>query len=337
MKKFKSYLLAVAMISLFFVSWSNSSGSSGSSDKEKDKNTPTGQPDPETQKPVKLNFKGTLLSPLPANTDGSAGKTATYMQFGDWPQSAKEDSVTVDENKYAEVGFFKYYKGDDDEWYAKQGNNYFKVEPIKWRVLYTNATYYSNKKLLLCEIPLGECQFYPEDNCLIEIDESTKATPSNYKYSKVRAYLNGLSYIGRNSNSEPFKSLDTYKNAGILQTAFSEQAQKLICTTTVYTDAYNEDYTSTSTMTTEDRLFLLDKSEAEDSSVFATSQLRIRKLTAFQVAATIGTVGEGTSWSLRAITNDDSNKLSYVHKSGVIQVTVPSGVAAVVPALCVEP
>lgn len=145
MKKIKLYLLAFAMISLVFASCSNSSGSSGSSDKEKDTT-------PETPAPKNVKFQGTGLTLLPEGTDGSAGKDATYMLLGDWPQSAKAESVTVDKDTYVDVGFFKYYLGDDDEWYVEQGKDkFFKVEPIKWRVLtekfehdYDNSTVEKN-------------------------------------------------------------------------------------------------------------------------------------------------------------------------------------------------
>lgn len=140
---------------------------------------------------------------LPAGTDGTAGPSWTYVEFGDWPQTIKAGNVTVDENESVEVGKFTYYKGSDGFWYVKEmerasdtgliplysdgtevaqssanSYRYFKVEPIKWRVLTTD---YNGKKLklllaediLLCR-PLS---YSPRDRDL-------------YSFSPVRSYLN---------------------------------------------------------------------------------------------------------------------------------------------------
>ncbi len=116
------------------------------------------------------------------------------INLGRWPQSVKEDSVTItDETKI--VGSNTYYKGTDDEWYAKhtenaqssdfiysngtsipQGGtsyNYFKVEPIEWLVLSDN---YSGKKLLVSEKILSTGRFDYDSN--------------NYKESDIRHWLN---------------------------------------------------------------------------------------------------------------------------------------------------
>ncbi|WP_191015311.1 hypothetical protein [Treponema zioleckii] len=36
---------------------------------------------------------------LEAGTDGSAGKNARYVYFGDWPQTIKKNDVKIDESK----------------------------------------------------------------------------------------------------------------------------------------------------------------------------------------------------------------------------------------------
>lgn len=97
---------------------------------------------------------------LSIDINGTAGPDWTYVEFGDWPQTIKADDVTVDESISTEVGMFTYYMGSDGAWYAKIKENcyrsnhysngqsvassfdnsykYFKVEPIKWRVLTAN-------------------------------------------------------------------------------------------------------------------------------------------------------------------------------------------------------
>ena len=98
----------------------------------------------------------------------------TYVYFGVWPQSVlpATSTVTVDETVSVTMGANTYYLGSDGNYYAKCTENawgsgaeykyhdgtqvgrggtttrYFKVEPIKWRVLTDN---YSGKKLLLAE------------------------------------------------------------------------------------------------------------------------------------------------------------------------------------------
>ena len=97
---------------------------------------------------------------LPSGTSGTAGTDATYMYFGEWPQTIIASGVTVNESISKENGLFTYYYGSDGAWYVKQAEEaygtdytysngtsvaqggtsykYFKVEPIKWRVLTTN-------------------------------------------------------------------------------------------------------------------------------------------------------------------------------------------------------
>ena len=60
---------------------------------------------------------------LPKGTDGSAGTDATYVYFGDWPQTIKDPSVTINEKKTMKMGPNVYYKGDDGAWYAKVAEN----------------------------------------------------------------------------------------------------------------------------------------------------------------------------------------------------------------------
>ena len=132
--------------------------------------------------------------------DGTLGKNGTYVYFGDWPQTIKADDVTVDETQTITKGDFTYYRGSDENWYVKcienayesgytysdektkvaklsaNSTKYFKVEPIKWRVLNSNATG-SEKKILLAESILTAHKYDSSSN--------------NYKDSEIRAYLTG--------------------------------------------------------------------------------------------------------------------------------------------------
>ena len=239
---------------------------------------------------------------LPAGTDGTFGKDGLYVLFGDWPQTIKADNVTVDENKSEVHGAFTYYRGSDGFWYVKCTENalrsgitysdgttvaeisanstkYFKVEPIKWRVLTTdyNGT---GKALLLAEnILTSNVEYYEFDEYdkydLYDYDDANRTIdgstvyPNNYKESKIRAYLNGLSYYKQSSSSSSMTKEDIYNNKGFLQTAFTTPAQKRIATTTVdnsaasTTDCTNRERQATSYVceNTSDKIFLLSLEE----------------------------------------------------------------------------
>ncbi|MBQ7159828.1 MAG: HAMP domain-containing protein, partial [Treponema sp.] len=122
-------------------------------------------------------------------TNGTAGTNATYVYFGDWPQTIKAESVTVDETKTIVKGANTYYLGSDNYYYARCKENgynanykysdgtyvkklpqksdelesikYFKVEPIKWRVLKEE----NGKSLLLAEnILAADIPYYESES-----------------------------------------------------------------------------------------------------------------------------------------------------------------------------
>lgn len=162
--------------------------------------------------------------------------------FGMWPQTIKAADVTVDESVYKVVGGFTYFQGDDGEWYVKvlsptQNNTllnglrfsdgsyilkgriyFFKVEPIRWRIISNN---YGGKKLLLAENILINCKYYDDMN------NRGTIYPNNYKESRIRAYLNGIPYNKKGSISNEFVE------KGFLQTAFTPEEQLKIAVTTV--------------------------------------------------------------------------------------------------------
>ena len=189
-----------------------------------------------------LTFIGTDYTELPAGMDGSAGTTGNYVLFGDWPQSEKAADVTIDETKIAIQGMYTYYKGSDNAWYYMFGESgsekYYKVEPIKWRELTTNYDHDKNssteqgKKLLLAENILVDCSFYDYRDINRGLN-SKSIFPNNYEHSRVRAFLNGLSYQKKISSNAIQTLDDTFKNSGFLQTAFTNNLQTKIANTVV--------------------------------------------------------------------------------------------------------
>lgn len=245
---------------------SSSTGNSSNNGDNGEKNEDTGDDTEE----IPTNY---MDSPyiLKAGTDGSAGTEATYVLFGEWPQTVKAQDVKIteliDQDKHLYLGSdgCKYFKmqanpnNNNDGLFSDSSNivdemeYYFKVEPIKWIVLTDNynetgnALLYS-EKILISGIPYDMTLYWLQDynsKNYKHIRSSAKDKniySSNYEYSSVRAVLNGLSYISHYGNQEinSYKINSDeikFKDNGFLQNAFSSEGQNLIETTYVYNDS----------------------------------------------------------------------------------------------------
>ncbi len=316
-----------------------------------------------------------------ATVTGAVGTSGTYVLFGDCPQTIKAASVTVDETDSVVVGAFIYYKGSDGAWYAYQQEKayatgltysdgtavaqssansykYFKVEPIKWRVVTTSYDHdgdstTTGKKLLLAESALINGIYY--DNTINRMINGNNVTPNNYEHSRVRAYLNGLDYNKQGSNNNEFNG------KGFLQTAFTSTLQSSIVTTSVVNNAAstNPDGNPTlwnsgtnnyaSNTPTSDKIFLLSEKGVTTSAYGYVSyssdgvgNARIRKPTDFAMSTGIWTyqfdnVNYGSYWWLRSPNCYSSYSERYVGNDGsASNCSYPEYVdCGVVPALCV--
>ncbi|MBQ7611919.1 MAG: hypothetical protein IJU92_02480, partial [Spirochaetaceae bacterium] len=319
---------------------------------------------------------GQTYTILPEGTNGTAGTTGTYIEFGRWPQTIKADSVTVDKNssESQEVGMFTYYKGSDGEWYCEalenaygteaqykysnseqvkqKGENsyqWFKVEPIKWRVLTDN---YSGKTLIFCESGLMANVPYYDNWNERDIGGST-IYPNNYEHSRIRAWLNGLSFqLGSATNSD-------HNGKGFLQTAFTAEEQDAIVMTTVDNSAasinpatdpitFNNGTNDYACDDTTDKIFLLSGKEVTtseygfDTNVAREDSSRIRKPTDFALAnyAELSKRETFGGWFfLRSPSYKFRDFVRRVYPSGVAdehcEVFIEYGV--VVPALAIAP
>ena len=188
-----------------------------------------------------------------------ANPAARYVYFGNYPRSRIANGVTVDDSDTAEkhtFGNYTYYKGSDGEWYAKhkvKGNSgyyasatpgargnavdnagtvaYFKLEPIKWRVLTTN---YNNTGYALLITDESIPGYFDYDADISEHkrfsytnhvrDDRTIGGKtigiSNYQYSNARAWLNGL-------NGSSY-GMQNWTDAGFINSAFTEAARMKI-------------------------------------------------------------------------------------------------------------
>ena len=112
-------------------------------------------------------------------TDGSAGTNGQYVLFGVWPQSKKADSIKIDNSKSEKINGWVCYKGSDNSYYVKVTSKpyddykfndgsviesgkdyYFRLDPIKWRVVDNN---YQDGKLLVSEYILCSGSFSAAD------------------------------------------------------------------------------------------------------------------------------------------------------------------------------
>ena len=163
-----------------------------------------------------------------------------YIYFGEYPQTLKEDNVTITSSKDSRG----YFLGSDGYYYAKvvadQGwgykfstgatitkatTYYFKVEPIRWRILSEDG----ESAFILCD-------------SIIEIHAYDLGGGNVYKDSGVRSWLNGTFY----------------------RTTFTELQRDMILTTTLTTKWDNR--ADSAAYYTEDKIFLLSHSEAMDSA-----------------------------------------------------------------------
>ena len=292
------------------------------------------------------------------------GDEYIYVAFGDWPQTIKASDVTVDESKSKQMGMFTYYLGSDGNYYVKHMSKYYKVEPIVWRVLNSKDKEYDELEspLLLAEnILIGGIPYYSVYNVKRTIG-GVEIFTNNYEHSQIRAFLNGLSYEYKESDSAEQIKKDEYKDAGFLQTAFIPDVHNLIANTIVdnsarsTTDAEQKlpQATKYACGYTKDKIFLLSEQEATTEgygfakyneyvgdSKGTTISTRIRVTTDYAKATGAdqdGTTGSGGLWRLRSPFYYDECSALYIDDDGkdFSRNLVTTAEVGVVPALSIS-
>lgn len=295
---------------------------------------------------------------LPEDTKGSIEKGGKYVLFGDFPSSKKSDEVEVDEEKSVQMGEYTYFLGDDDFWYCKadeKSAEYFKVEPIKWRILTENYNETGNTLLFAENILQGGVHFFDSRDSYTLNGKSVYA--NNYKYSNIRAYLNGIQNqaIIDNTGGGSYKRTD-WTDKGFLQTAFSEEAQKLIQVTKVdnskksiqqygKTSSYvNENYICDDT---DDKIFLLSTNEVTNTNYnfkegdwFGAGNGRVRKPTDWAQMKGVSqskTSVYGGRWYFRSFSSSYSYHAAIAIDSGMVaNLEVYKDDCGIVPAIVVS-
>ena len=259
-----------------------------------------------------------VLTELEYTRPNNTGSDWTYVEFGEWPQTIKADSVIVGESEVKQMGMFTYYLGSDGNHYVKHSDKYYKVEPIVWRVLTEDykdpeGKSTSNALLLAESILTGGICYYVDTSERTIGGKSVYA--NNWQYSTIRAWLNG-----RYESDDP--QAKEYAGKGFLQTAFTQSARDKIAVTSVDNSAASTNPASdpnlwengenpyASDTPTTDKVFLLSEEEATTlNSGFAAynaagqGNTRIRVTTDYAKATGAyqsSTPGYGGWWWLRS-------------------------------------
>ena len=208
------------------------------------------------------------------NENNELDEDGGYILFGQYPQTIKAADVTVgdvadedgyylgsDGERYAKVVADPYnsgYKFSDNSSVTSGNTYYFKVEPIRWRILSES----NGKAFIFCDSMLVN-HYYHHTSSSTTIDGQT-VYANNYKYSDIRAWLN-----------------DEFYN-----TAFGELQQALIQTTEVDNSAQSTDSSSNpyACENTFDKVFLLSYDEITDSKYFASHSERRVELNDYALA-----------------------------------------------------
>ncbi len=232
------------------------------------------------------------------NKDGTPNENGNYILFGEYPQTIKADNVTIT----SIVDDRGYYIGSDGCYYAKAGDNFYKVEPLCWRILSEN----DDGIFLLCE------------NIIANMAYSTNNS-NNYKNSDVRAWLNGSFY----------------------ENAFSQEQQGIIRTTRVDNSALTTGYVNNpnSYEDTEDKIFLLSYADVVNTNYgFSANEYDdARKKLATEYAYATGSCN---SWRLRSHGTGSTNVRQVNSFGGVSSgdylSNVQDTVYGIVPALWIN-
>ena len=318
-------------------------------------------------------FAFTITACANGNSDHTPEITTTggtdlpMMSFGMWPQSEISESVTVDESVSTAMGAYTYYMGSNGAWYAKLNDKYFKVEPIRWRVISYNFDHDMNpstpgKKLIITDRVLINSAFYDARDCDTRTINGETIYSNNYKYSKIRAYLNGLSH----RRIDMYSGIDTtedYSGISFLETAFTLEEQNQIAVTTVdnsaastnpygYPTYWNNGVNDYTCENTADKLFILSEKEFTTPEYgfdecdkyigdgITTSSTRIFKATAFAIENRTNhnsKSDEGSFCWLRSPIAD-ATQVREVYSNGRTDYGYRSSATnvGVLPALCID-
>ena len=285
------------------------------------------------------NCNGHKNKVLPKIEDGEIYEIdgVKYVNYGSYPQTHVGDATLVTElNKLTTTNSRGYYEYEDNE-YAKVTANpdhygnphyytysdgstinidvveWFIVEPIIWRIISENT---DGSYQLFSEYILDATSYcdYKYDRKINEED----IYQNNYKYSNIRAWLNGY-------NGTDYKITD-YTNKGFYNLAFKDNEKGAIITKEVDNSASTTDQSTNiyACENTTDKIYLLSIQDIHNKDYgIINSESRFAKVTDYAkaVGADWGISPEhldnGEYW-LRSPYEGYSNYAGDVSKDGFI-------------------
>jgi len=122
-------------------------------------------------------------------------KENNYIYFGRYPQTKVTDSYIINAlNQIITINEYGYIEYDENE-YKEYYDNYYLVEPIKWKILETN----NNSYKLVSDLILDQQDFY--SSTYDRTINGNTIYPNNYEYSDIREWLNN-DFINASFNTE---------------------------------------------------------------------------------------------------------------------------------------
>lgn len=227
-----------------------------------------------------------LYKELPEGTNGSGGSNSKYFLMGIYPQTIKPVNVIIDESKSYQLFNLNCYAADDNCLYAKvpvshlpgfgapesypyfsdgtkikEGKAYyFRVEPIKWRIIDDKMN------LAICEDILFPVQFATKCKNRIERESEKIIYSNNFEYSNIRSFCNSYSGDGLSFENS---CTDNWEEKGFSRYSFfmketKDKIKKSRLDNRPLTTVISEkDYPATQSRCniTEDKIFILSKNE----------------------------------------------------------------------------
>lgn len=195
---------------------------------------------------------------LRVNEENKTDPLGQYLLFGEFPQTIKEADVEIDLENQNSLG---YYLGSDGHYYAslvgksymphtyfsngelilEQTTYYFKVEPIRWRILLDGLEEF----VLYSEKALTTKKFH-ESTDIREYGGKT-IYPNNYEHSDLRTWLNEVFYNNYFSQAQRALIIEGSNDNSVKTTGYS--SNQYACANTIdrfyipsYADLTNADY-----------------------------------------------------------------------------------------------
>ena len=249
------------------------------------------------------------------NTCAGCNEEYEYVEYGTYAQSLKADDVTVS----ADADANGYYTGSDGAKYVKVSatpyvsgytfstskkayggeavtagkDYYFKVEPIKWRVVAQN----DDNMLLVCDTIIDTFAYC---DCDYDVLDSLGQNASNYMESEIREWLNST-FLAKAFTTEELNGIHTVTvdNSIASTENFATGVNPYVCEDTL------------------DKVYLLSYTEVYNSKMIQLGN-RNRYVSDYAraVGCRIDDLGAG-AWWLRSPSNVDDNKVSIVNFNGV--------------------